>query len=410
MLTWCDSKKIIKNLFVFLTLLPCIVNSAVFEITADYRPESYSMSGGRFVNTTRCTFQENPNFLPYCNKDKPLEDSTIIRLPVEITRTPNRNNGMMDYFGYFRTTGPKTITLTNGVNSFQLTLIPTHIGAQASNMNIPYSGDLWLFDRVEGDCYHSFTSLIWRTKLEIKGVMFMHSIYPSAQKRISVCYVNWPPGDGFEYRLDWINYGFKLSAPNPLKIPNGVYTGSLKIRVGRYTDDIDFGNSIYWAGRDHKLNFTLTVRHQLRVDFPINDSGNKIELLPLGGWLAGLYHGKVKGNLLQQDLPFRIWFSSPFTVSLRCQYPWGASDECALKDGKGRTVPLKTFYVDHHNVITNLTKRPYKFFPPIQGQPVINAVSAIRFQVVGGTVTEMMKYPGSSFKGDVTLIFDAAID
>ena len=86
------------------------------------------------------------------------------------------------------------------------------------------------------------------------------------------------------------------------------------------------------------------------------------------------------------------------------------SGECALKDSKGRTVPLKTHYVNSINEMFLLTTNKTRFVLPVQGSPVINAASAIRFQIVGGTVAEMMKYPGSSFKGDVTLIFDAAID
>ncbi|HHQ4555943.1 TPA: hypothetical protein ACSPZ7_004165, partial [Aeromonas veronii] len=100
--------------------------------------------------------------------------------------------------------------------------------------------------------------------------------------------------------------------------------------------------------------------------------------------------------------------SAPFTVALRCQHQWGT--ECGLKDSKGRTVPLKTYYVNSINEMTLLTTSQYKFVLPVQGKPIINAARAIRFQVVGGTVTEMMKYPGSNFKGDVTLIFDASID
>ncbi|MFM5454348.1 hypothetical protein ACET9A_20545, partial [Aeromonas veronii] len=129
-----------------------------------------------------------------------------------------------------------------------------------------------------------------------------------------------------------------------------------------------------------------------------------------GGWSNWIHSGKREPSILQQDLPFRIWFSAPFTVSLRCQYQWSTSGECALKDSKGRTVPLKTHYVNSINEMFLLTTNKTRFVLPVQGSPVINAARAIRFQIVGGTVAEMMKYPGSSFKGDVTLIFDAAID
>ncbi|MFM5412345.1 hypothetical protein ACET9F_17830 [Aeromonas veronii] len=196
-----------------------------------------------------------------------------------------------------------------------------------------------------------------------------------------------------------------------MTMSNGKYTGSLKIMVGR-NKDIDLGDATYSGGTEHELKFTLTVRHQLKVDFPKGDSDghSQVTLLPPGGWSNWIHSGKREPNFLQQDLPFRIWFSAPFTVALRCQYQWSTSGECALKDSKGRTVPLKTYYVNRFNETTLLTTNKSKFVLPVQGIPVINAARAIRFQIVGGTVAEMMKYPGSSFKGDVTLIFDAAID
>lgn len=382
----------------------------VIDITADYKPESYEVSGGRFINTTPCDVGQP---ISYCDPQNPLESSVIVKLPVSIAKTINSAKGKQNYLSYYRLSGPKKVTLTNSNNGerHELAFIPTNIGAKVIKMEYPIvNNNRWPMHTIGGDCYQSFSTWGWSGSV-VTGQLFLYSINDLAQNGASECYHNSQLGDGTSYSVDWLNYGFRIKAPNPLTMSNGKYTGSLKIMVGR-NKDIDLGDATYSGGTEHELKFTLTVRHQLKVDFPKgdNDGHSQVTLLPPGGWSNWIHSGKREPNFLQQDLPFRIWFSAPFTVALRCQYQWSTSGECALKDSKGRTVPLKTYYVNRFNETTLLTTNKSKFVLPVQGIPVINAARAIRFQIVGGTVAEMMKYPGSSFKGDVTLIFDAAID
>lgn len=383
----------------------------VIDITADYKPESYEVSGGRFINTTPCDVGQ-PN--SYCDPQKPLESSVIVKLPASVEKTINSTKGKQNYLSYYRLSGPKKVTLTNSNNGerHELTFIPTNIGAKVIKMTYPLvDGKKWPMGAISGDCYNSFTTWGWSSGSVVTGQLFLYSVNDVAQNGPSECYYNSQLGDGTSLITDWINYGFRIKAPNPLTMSNGKYTGSLKIMVGR-NKDIDLGDATYSRGTEHELKFTLTVRHQLKVDFPKGDSDghSQVTLLPPGGWINWVHSGKREPNILQQDLPFRIWFSAPFTVALRCQYQWSASSECALKDNKGRTVPLKTYYVNGLNDMIMLTTNQHRFAPPAQAKPSINVARAIRFQIVGGTVSEMMKYPGSSFKGDVTLIFDAAID
>lgn len=385
--------------------------AGVIDITADYKPESYEVGGGRFINTTPCDVGPP---VSYCDPQKPLESSVIVKLPVSIAKTISSMKGKQSYLSYYRISGPTKVTLTNSSNGEQheLTFIPTHIGAKVINMNYPLNnGNKWPMYPIGGDCSNDLQGWGWWSESIVTSQLFLHSIKGAAQNGPSECYYNSQLGDGTSYSVDWLNYGFRIKSPNPLTMSNGKYTGSLKIMVGR-NKDIDLGDATYSGGTEHELKFTLTVRHQLKVDFPKgnSDGHSQVTLLSLGGWSNLIHSGKREPNILQQDLPFRIWFSAPFTVALRCQYQWSASSECALKDSKGRTVPLKTYYVNRLNEMTLLSTNKYKFVLPVQGKPVINAARAIRFQVVGGTVAEMMKYPGSSFKGDVTLIFDAAID
>lgn len=383
--------------------------AAVIDITAEYKPESYDINSGRFINTTPCDMGWVQS---YCDPQKPLDASVIVKLPVSITKTINSAKGKQSYLNYYRMAGPQKITLTNSRNGerHELIFIPTYIGIKASDMEYPLvNDDKWPMSKIGGDCVWGFETRGWWLNSFVTGQLSLHSIINAAQDGPSECFYNSKRGDNTSYKVDWINYGFRLKSPNPLAMSNGKYTGILKVMVGR-NKDIDLGDATYLGGGEHELKFTLTVRHQLKIDFPKGDSDghSQVTLLPPGGWINWTHNAKREPNILQQDLPFRIWFSAPFTVALRCQHQWGT--ECGLKDGKGRIVPLKTYYVNSINEMTLLTTNNRRFVLRVQGKPVINAARAIRFQVVGGTVAEMMKYPGSSFKGDVTLIFDAAID
>ncbi|WP_236661325.1 hypothetical protein [Aeromonas jandaei] len=403
-------KKVVAfYLFLITVVMSKSVLSATFNITAEYIPNSYEHQGAYFVNKTPCSMEYTFEIY-YCDPKKPLESATIIQFPVDLYRSFWSIGGKPSYLSYYRTSGPKKIVVTNDKDgaSYELKVVPTHIGVETERMSLSGSHPTPM-SRINGDCVF-LTERVWG--YPAFSELLLHSIIPSAQGRAAECYFNSPEDNyGSYYWIDRIIYGFRLESPDPLKMSNGNYSGSFKFSIGR-NQDIDLGDGVYSGQLVHVVNIKLTVRHQLRVAFPKQEGEgiSNVTLLPPGGWVNWLYNGGMAPKILQKDLPFRIWFSSPFTVALRCQYQWSASGECALKDSKGRTVPLKTYYVNNYNEMTLLTTNKYRFVLPVQGKPVINSASAIRFQVVGGTVAEMMKYPGSSFKGDVTLIFDAAID
>ncbi|HGY5236304.1 TPA: hypothetical protein ACNV64_000911 [Aeromonas salmonicida subsp. pectinolytica] len=381
--------------------------AAVIDITAVYKPESYEVSGGRFINTTQCDIGRP---IAYCDPQKPQESAVIVKLPVSITKTINSTQGKQSYSSYYRISGPKKVTLTNSVNGEQheLTFIPTNIGAKLIGMQYPIiNGDKYPMGNIGGDCYTNQLVWSWWTDGLVTGQLFLYFIKDAIQNSASECYFNSGIGNGTSYKFDWVNYGFRMKTPNPLKMSNGKYVGSLKVTVGR-NKDIDLGDATYSGGGEHELKFTLTVRHQLKVDFPRGEGEGhaNFNLLPPSGWNNWINKGNRVPSVLQQELSFRLWCSAPYTVTLRCQYTSGT--ECALKNAKGHQAKLNTYYINLENEIINLSTKPYRF-TPLWG-PVINGARKIKFSVAGDVVTEMMKYPGTTYKGDVTLIFDAAID
>ena len=397
-------KKVMSILFFVITsMMSHSVYGATFNIEAEYNPDSYDPLGGRFINKTSCDMGYPQ--LYYCDGKKPFESATIIQFPVDLFRRVTSKGDKSQYLSYYQTTGPKTIVLRNDKDggSYELKLVPTHIGMETNKMNL-YGNYPKPMSRIDGDC--SFlTELSWGTPAFSE--LLLHSINPGAQGRVAECYYNSPVDDNGYYWISRVIYGFRLESPNPLKMSNGNYTGSLKFSVGR-NQDIDFGDATYKGGVAHEINFKMTVRHQLRVEFPKGEGEgrSKVTLLPPRGWNNWIYKGRGIPDMLQQELPFRLWSNSPFTVALRCQYISGT--ECALKNAKGHQATLNTYFINSENKIFSMTTTPFKF-TPLQG-PIINGARKIKFRVAGDVVKEMMKYPGSTYKGDITLIFDAAID
>lgn len=401
----CDSKEMTSAFFcIIIIIMSHSVYGATFNISAEYNPDSYDPLGGRFINKTSCDMGYPQ--LYYCDPKKPLESATIIQFPIDIFRRAISNEGKAKYLSYYRTSGPKTIVVRNDNDgsSYELKVVPTHIGMETERMNL-YGSHPRPMTRIDGDC--SFlTGLAWGTPAFSE--LILHSISPSAQGRVAECYYNSQADHNGYYWIDRVIYGFRLESPNPLKMSNGNYTGSLKFSIGR-NQDIDFGDGTYKGLLTHEINFKLTVRHQIRVDFPKGEGEGKsnVTLLPPGGWNDWVYKGKGMPNILQQELPFRLWSNSLFTITLRCQYTSGT--ECALKNAKGHQAILNTYFITGANEAISMTTTPHRFIPP-SGSPVINGARKIKFRVAGDVVKEMMKYPGSTYKGDVTLIFDAAID
>ncbi|MGU5890715.1 hypothetical protein [Aeromonas hydrophila] len=274
-------------------------------------------------------------------------------------------------------------------------------------MHIPVVNvnDRFIFYYPSGNCLAAFP--VWASWLSsiITGQAFLYEINRRTQGGIAECYVNNSKGDNLSYTIDSVNYGFRLEAPDPLKMPNGVYKGNLKIRIGN-GQDIDLGKATYSGGTEHSLEFTLTVRHQLKVDFP--PGGDKVVLLPPGGWSDWVYRGKNRvPPSLRADLHYRMWFSSKIKIILNCEYPNG--DECFIKNtNDGHLVPIHVYWQDTTLITT--TTAGFLFVPSSDGRPAVNANRFFSFKITDTQkLKEMMQRSGGTYKGKVTIIFDATI-
>lgn len=370
------------------------VYGATLDITAEYNPATYEAGGAKFINTTPCLqFPAATGF--WCSTTATVDTPQAVYFKADTRRKIKWGGDIRDGVHYIGFPGARDVILQKdgGGPSYNMKFIVTAVGAGttlqlANNSRIPD----------DGDCSDS---AVWSNGY---SVFIFRDIKSHKQLIGGRCYGNNRMYENVDMVVYTVYLGYRLEAPNPLKMENGTYSGKLVFSMGS-GKDFDLGNGSYG---DTKLtvSFKVKVRHQIKVEFL--PGSNKAQLQPPKGWLDWMYNGKNAPTLLQHRLPFRLWHSAPFTLALRCQYPWKA--ECALKDGKGRTVPLKTYYLHPNNTMELLTTDKKKFALSANAAPVVNGARAIQFQIDGGVVTEMMKYPGSRFTGDVTLIFDAAID
>ncbi|WP_256352369.1 hypothetical protein [Pseudomonas yamanorum] len=131
-----------------------------------------------------------------------------------------------------------------------------------------------------------------------------------------------------------VSFAYELVTPNPLGMSTGEYTGSLTYTVGP-GKDFDLGDVMLPNDNELTLNFTLDVQHLLKIELP--PGGNKVELVPQGGWQAWLSQGRRPTRLFR-DQTFNIWSSGRFKMELQCQFPMG--NTCGLQAATGETVPL----------------------------------------------------------------------
>ena len=162
-------------------------------------------------------------------------------------------------------------------------------------------------------------------------------------------------GSGFDipyYRYRYVEFAYELRTPNPLKMRSGTYRGNTAYSIGPM-QDFDFGDLVTFKDSSLTLNFTLKVQHELKVEVP--PGGNRVELLPQGGWQSWLQRNR-KPERLFRDQTFNLSASSQFKMTLECEHEGG--NTCALQEPvSGRTVPMN-IAVSLPNGMTDASGQP----------------------------------------------------
>lgn len=203
---------------------------------------------------------------------------------------------------------------------------------------------------------------------------------------------------------------YVLQTPSPLELGNGEYRGSLEYRIGP-GQDFDFGDKAVVDASSVKINFILSVAHELKVNYPNN--ARRVLLEPAGGWAVWLQQGRAPGPL-QRNIPFTVASSGNFSVRLDCQYKVGS--HCGIANGKQLVVPVVTALSMEGLRLKSSGQTAAHIPLSNEAAVVFSSLTAsatrrslLHFAVAAPDVSTMAKQSGDSFLGTVTLVFDASV-
>jgi len=216
----------------------------------------------------------------------------------------------------------------------------------------------------------------------------------------------------FEYR--YLFFGYELRTPNPLQMSAGIYRGSMTYTVGPGLD-FDIGDAVRPHDSLATIDFVLGVEHALKIDLP--PGGNRIELVPQGGWQAWLQRNRRPERLFR-DQTFNLSSSTRFKMKLECQYSNG-DNTCALYEpASGHGVPLN-LAVTFPAGITDGAGQPINRRPLFRdgtgtelfesGFYVDRKPATLHFEIDRETVEQMLTGPGKTYAGNVTVIWDSEV-
>ena len=221
------------------------------------------------------------------------------------------------------------------------------------------------------------------------------------------------PSQDLSYmRFNTMEYAYELRTPNPLGMSSGQYVGGITYSMGP-GGDYDFGDVIIPNKNAITFNFILSVEHDLKVDLP--PGGNRIELLPEGGWQAWLNRGRVPARLYR-DQTFKIAASTRFKMQMECSLV--INNTCGLRNSTGDEVPLQVAVSLPRGLVDGgdqaIIKRPLRLdgvgTELFQPQYYVNdRPGTLHFEVAREDMGQMLNQPGSTYSGVVTVVWDSQV-
>lgn len=373
-------------------LLPATAADVTF--TAQYRGEA----SGRFDNTTRQA--------GFCGQ-WPTHCSGVqtVGLPITFNKTSVAHApDLRDQF-YVKLPGRRTIQVTNPLTQDSYPMTFEILAVSQKVWEGSYKNPV--FTRyLKGGCAYRVT--YWT---DISWTMYLWDVLNPAQPQ--ACASTGGEAEPGEVLTTYVNdlaVAYRLNMPSPLAMKPGSYVGSETYSVGAGMD-FDFGNGVSGLNANSlTLNFELDVQHAFVIDFPPGSEHAVLE--PPGGWTGWLSRGQPPQRLYR-DLLFQIWSSGPFTAYKMCQFPVG--DRCGIRNAANHEVPVKVG-VSMPNGIRQGGAEVRKLELP-SGRAsalsfeavatVFNRAGQLNFEVEREYAEQMLDHPGSTYRGDVTVVFDA---
>lgn len=220
------------------------------------------------------------------------------------------------------------------------------------------------------------------------------------------------PGEVVTSEVSDLAIGYRLTSLPPFSMKPGRYQGTLNYNIGPGWG-FDFGNGVSGLSASIiTLRLEMDVRPPLRIDFP--PGSDRVALEPPGGWASWLSHGRPPQRLFR-DLQFQTTVSGAFRAYKVCQYPMG--EGCGIRNEDNHQVPVKVGLTLPDEVREGRQVVRKREIPSAQGSPLqLQAETAVayrrsqlHFEVGREHVQEMLKHPGSTYRGDVTVVFEASL-
>ncbi|WP_347901808.1 hypothetical protein [Pseudomonas purpurea] len=211
-----------------------------------------------------------------------------------------------------------------------------------------------------------------------------------------------------------LEYAYELKTPKPLSMSTGQYVGNITYTM-QPRGDFDFGDIMIPVDGLMTFNFTLDVQHTLKVEVP--PGGNRVELVPQGGWQAWLQRNR-KPERLFRDQTFNLSASSRFKMRLACQYGDGGNTCMLYEPNSGGAVPVD-IAVTLPNGMTDAAGQPVNRRPLLRdgsgtelfqpGHYIDRKPGTLHFEIARPAVEEMLTGPAKTYAGNVTVIWDSEV-
>ncbi|MHC8290887.1 hypothetical protein ACYZUD_29600 [Pseudomonas sp. XS1P51] len=398
----------------FCMLYPVGASAVSMDINAEFNPDPSNPRHNEFVNKT-----ESSGYCDGVNVD--CEGMGIFSLSVPVNfysqtalvpdeDNPRKNSMFVVPFDWRRVpvthaaTGETEIVELRvmGVGTSYYLPVPVEQLTGGGNHNALWKGNSWTYPQAPcvgtGPGRGSATVFASFWKVPEGGVCIKRPLFTIPS-----------------FRYSNFQFAYQLKTPNPLTMSTGQYVGALTYSVGP-GGDFDMGDVMLPDSSSLTLNFILDVKHTLKVDVP--PGGNRVELVPQGGWQSWLQQGR-KPTRLFRDQTFNISSSSRFKMQLECQYSQDGNT-CSLSNpSSGHFVPLN-ISVSLPYGLTDAGGRPVNRRRLLSGsggsepfQPsfyVDRKPGTLHFEIPSSEVPEMIR-PGQSrqYSGSVSVIWDSEI-
>ncbi|UNU31881.1 hypothetical protein GCK65_17460 [Aeromonas hydrophila] len=372
--------------WILLSCLTGVANAASITITAEYNPAYYVEDRAIFINTTPCT----QSLVNWCSGTASIDKPQAVYISTNTYRQVKDTDDKRYGVHYLTFPAARDVSVINTVTgrTYPFKFILTDIGTQTVMDNPQMLME-------QGDCINDRSA-------ESPFALFQFSkIKESNQLSGGLCYSE-KNHLSKTVRITSLYLGYKLKSPSPLTMPNGTYRGKINFVMGE-NKDFDLGGGTY-GDTFLEVNFIITVKHQIKIEFP--DGANKVTLQPPEGWSEWIHRGRVPTSL-QGEIRFKAWVSTAFGVTVRC----GEVDDkfCLLlneKTGhKARVAVMRANTITTGiGPITPGVTYPYSI--PMDGIGRVVDIYKIRFMIYKNELSEILKKPGGTYKGTITLVFD----